>query len=149
MKIFNLFITILFIYLVCFLSIYAKAEENGWKLYYTNTDGTKHFYDLKSITPTSKGRITTPQRRIKTRKNYNKILLIKVKEKIIFNNPDSKLKESSILREFDCSKSKVRMLMKSEFFKDGSRKIEGKTGLWKNIDSEPFYKALYEIVCQS
>jgi hypothetical protein len=149
MKVINLFIAILFIYSVCFFSIYAKAEENGWKLYYTNPDGTKHFYDLKSITLTSKVRITTPQRRIKTRKGYTKVLLVKVKEKIIFNNPDSKLTESSILREFDCSKSKVRMLMKSEFFKDGSRKIEWKSGLWKSIDSEPFYKALYEIVCQS
>lgn len=149
MKVTDVCITMLLIYIVCFLSVYARAEENRWELYYTTPGGTKHFYDLKSIIRISKSHIKTPKGRIKTREGDTKVLLAKVKEKIIFNNPDYKLKESLILREFDCSKRKVHMLMKNESYKNGSRKIEGKTFPWENIDSEPFYEALYEIVCQS
>jgi hypothetical protein len=149
MKATNLCITMLLIYIACFLSVYARAEEGRWELYYASPDGTKHYYDSKSITRSSRGHITTPQRRIKTPKGYSRVWIVKVKEKIIFNNPDYELKESLILREFDCSKKKVRMLMKSESYKNGSQKIEGKTCPWKNIDSEPFYENLYEIVCPS
>lgn len=149
MKLTNLCITMLLIYIVCFLSVYAGAEEGRWELYYTSPDVTKHYYDSKSINRSSKGRIATPQRHVKTRKSHSKVWVVKVKEKIVFNKPDHKLEESKILREFDCSKKKVRMLMKSESYKNGSQEIEGKTRMWKNIDSEPFYEDLYEIVCPS
>ncbi len=149
MKVTNLCITIIWISVFCFLSIHAMAEEYGWKFYYTTPDGTKHFYDSKSIIRTSQGPINTSKRRIKTRKARSKVWLVKVKEKAVFNKPDYKLKESRILREFDCSERKVRMLMKSDFYKDGTQKIEIKTRPWENIGSEPFFEVLYEIVCPS
>lgn len=62
-------------------------------LYYTSPDGDKRYYDLKSITRLSKGCVSTTQRRMKTPKGYSKVWIVKVKEKIIYNNPDYKLKD--------------------------------------------------------
>jgi hypothetical protein len=149
MKATNLCATLLMIYIIGFCSVYARAEENGWGLYYSSPDGSKYYYDSTSIARSSKNRITTRQRRSRTPKTYSKAWIVKVKEKVIFNNPDDQLKESLILREFDCSKKKVRMLMKSESYKNGSNAIEGKIRPWEDIDSKPFYEDLYKIVCPS
>ena len=151
MKATHLCITLLLICIVGFFSVSAGAEGNRWALYYTDTDGAKYYYDSTSITRSSKNRITTRQRRSRNFKRYSKVWIVKVKvkEKVIFNNPDNKLKESLMLREFDCSKKKVRMLMKSESYKNGSEAIEGKIRPWEDIDSKPFYENLYKIVCPS
>jgi hypothetical protein len=149
MKPTNLCTTLLLIYIVGFFSVYAGAEENGWGLYYSSPDGAKYYYDSTSITRSSKNRITTRQRRSRTFKRYSKVWTVKVKEKVIFSNPDDKLKESLILREFDCAKKKVRMLMKSESYKNGSGAVEGKIRPWEDIGSKPFYEEIYKIVCPS
>lgn len=142
MKITNLCSIIILIYIVCLLPVCTGAEEDRWKHYYTNPDGTEHYYDSKSVSRTSKSRI-------RTRKGYSQVWVVKVREKMVYNDPEYKLKESRILREFDCSKRMVRTLMISESYKDGSKRIVGKIHPWKNIDLEPFYEALYEIVCKS
>ena len=138
----------LLIYIAGFFAVNAGAEGNRWALYYTGPDGAKYYYDSTSITRSSKGYRATRQRRSRTFKRYSQVLNVKVKEKVIFN-PNDKLKESLISREFDCSKKKVRMLMKSESYKNGSEAIEGKIRPWENIDSKPFYEDLYKIVCPS
>jgi len=149
MKATNVCITLLLIYIVGFFSVYAGAEGNRWALYYTGPDGAKYYYDSTSITRSSKGYSATRQRRSRTLKRDRRIWMVKVKEKVIFNNPDDKLKESQISREFDCAKKKVRMLMKSDSYKNGFEAIEGKIRPWENIDSQPFYEDLYKIVCPS
>jgi len=149
MKATHVCITLLLIYSVGFFSVSAGAEGNRWALYYSGSDGTKYYYNSKSITRSSRGRITTRRRRSKILKRYRRIWHVKVKEKVIFNNPDDKLKESLISREFDCSKKKVRMLMKSESYKNGSTAVEGKMRPWEDVDSKPFYQHLYAIVCPS
>jgi len=149
MKATNLCITLLLICSVSFFSVYAGAEENRWALYYTGTDGAKYYYDSTSITRSSRKRVTTRQRRFRIPQRHRRAWMVKVKEKVIFNNPNDKLKQSLISREFDCSKKKVRMLMKSDSYKNGSEAIEGKMRPWEDIDSRPFYKDLYKIVCPS
>ena len=149
MKTTHVCITLLLIYSVGFFSVSAGAEGNRWALYYSGTDGDKYYYDSTSITRSYRGRIPTRRRRSKIPKRHRRVWLVKVKEKVIFNNPNDTLKESLILREFDCPKKKVRMLMKSESYKNGSEAIEGKMRPWEDIDSKPFYKDLYKIVCPS
>lgn len=148
MKVINLYITIILISVFCFLSIHAMAEEDTWRIYYISPDGTKYFYDSKSMVRTSKELFKTTKKRFRRRKVRSKVWLVKVKEKTVFNKPDNRLIESRILREFDCSEKKVRMVMKSDFFKNGTQKIELKTRPWENIDSKPFYEILNGIVCQ-
>lgn len=136
---------------ICFLSARAYAEENNWRLYYEGPDGAEHYYDPQNIVRTSK---VVPQPRVvikrgirKTYKQHTKVLMVKVTEKLVFKNPDSALKESTVLREFDCSKKTVRTLMKSETYKNGLKKIEGKTYPWEGVNSKPSYGFLYEILC--
>src|SRR4030042_2968778 len=143
---------IVFLLLCClFLFVYADAEENRWHLYYTDPDGTEHYYDSKNIISTSKVILetqTSTKRRSRTPKKYTKVLVVKLREKLVFNNPGYPLKESRILREFDCSRNMIRTLMISETYKNGSKRIEGKDQPWENISSKPSYEALYEIVCK-
>jgi len=73
---------------------------------------------------------------------------VKVREKLVFNNPKYPLKESRILREFDCSRNMIRILIISDTYKNGSKRIEGKAQLWESVSLKPFYEALYEIVCK-
>jgi hypothetical protein len=139
------------IYVVCLLFVYADAEENRWHLYYTDPDGTEHYYDSKNIISTSKVILetqTSTKRRVRTPKKYTKVLLVKLREKLVFNNPEYPLKESRILREFDCSRNMIRTLMISDTYKNGSKRIEGKAQLWESVSLKPFYEALYEIVCK-
>ena len=139
------------IYVVCLLFVYADAEENRWHLYYTDPDGTEHHYDSKNIISTSKVILetrTSTKRRLRTPKKYTKVLVVKLREKLVFNNPGYPLKESRILREFDCSGNMIRTLMISETYKNGFKRIEGKAQPWENISSKPSYEALYEIVCK-
>ncbi len=142
---------VLLLCIVCLFIVSEGAEKNNWSLYYTNPDGIEHYYDSKSIIRTSK---TIPKaqastkRRVRTREKYTKVLLVKVREKLVFNNPACPLKESRILREIDCSKNMIRTLMTSETYKTGLKKIEGKTKPWENISSNPSYEALYETVCK-
>jgi hypothetical protein len=139
------------VYVVCFSFVYADAEENRWHLYYTDPDGTEHHYDSKNIISTSKVIVetqTSTKRRLRTPKKYTKVLMVKLREKLVFNNPGYTLKESRILREIDCSRNMTRTLMISDTYKNGFKKIEGKAQLWENIDLKPSYKALYEIVCK-
>jgi len=137
---------------MCFSGVNAVTEDR-WKHYFTGSDGSKHFYDTKSIsrTRTSKGNAKANTRRTRGRIKRGKSLptgwIVKVREKAMFNEPDSELKESKILAEFDCPKRKVRIIMESESYSDGLKKIEGKTGPWEDIDSEPFLEALYKRVC--
>lgn len=143
--------TVLLLYVVCFFLVYTDAEENRWQLYYTNPDGTEHHYDSKNIIRTSKVILEThasTKRRVRTPKKYTKVLMVKLREKLVFNNPEFPLKESRILWEIDCSKNMIRTLMISDTYKNGFKKIEGKAQPWENIDLKPSYKALYEIVCK-
>ncbi len=143
--------TVLLLYVVCFFLVCADAEENRWHLYYTDPDGTEHHYDSKNIISTSKVILetqTSTKRRLRTPKKYTKVLVVKLREKLVFNNPGYPLKESRILREFDCSRNMIRTLMISETYRNGFKKIEGKTQQWENIGSKPSYEALYEIVCK-
>jgi hypothetical protein len=129
----------------------AGAEENTWYLYYTEPGGTERYYDLKSIIRTSKSIPKTQAlsiKRVRTRERSTKESLIKVREKLIVNNPESPLRESRILREINCSRNMIRSLMTSETYKTGFKKIEGKTQQWDNISSNPSYEALREIVCE-
>jgi hypothetical protein len=116
MKITNLCITIFLVSVFCFLSIHAMAEEDTWRIYYISPDGTKYLYDSKSVVRTSKELFETTKKSFKPRKVRSKVWLVKVKEKTVFNKPDNRLIESRILREFDCSEKRVRMVMKSDFF---------------------------------
>ncbi|MFH1701888.1 MAG: hypothetical protein ABIB41_00470 [Nitrospirota bacterium] len=144
-------LTVLLLFVICFFSFYADAEEKRWDLYYTDPDGTEHYYDLKNITRTSKVIIesrTSTRKRIRNPKKYTKALMVKVREKLVFNNPKYLLKESRILREFDCSKNITRILMISETHKNGFKKIEGKVQPWESINSKPSYEALFEIACK-
>ena len=149
MKAAHLCIPLLLIYIVGFFPAYAGAEGSRWTLYYTGTDGAHYYYDAKSISRSSRAPAATRQRRFRLSKRRTSTGRVKVKEKITFDNPDTKLKESLISREFDCSKKKVRMLMKSDSYKNGSTAVEGKMRPWEDIDSKPFYQRLYEIVCPS
>lgn len=144
-------LAVLLLFIICLSSVYAIAEEKRWDLYYTDQDGTEYYYDLKNITRTSKVIIekqTSTRRRIRLPKKYTKLLMVKVREKVVFNNPESLFKEAKILREFDCSKNITRILMISETHKNGFKKIEGKIQAWESINSKPSYEALYEIVCK-
>ncbi len=129
---------VLLLCIVCLFIVSAGAEENKWYLYYTEPDGIEHYYDSKSIIRTSK---TIPKtkastkRRVRTTEKYTKVLLVKVREKLVFNNPEYPLKESRIVREIDCSKNMIRTLMTSETYKTGLKKIEGKTRYILNIFS--------------
>jgi hypothetical protein len=144
--------TVLLLCIICFFRVSAVAEENRWYLYYTDPERTEHYYDTKNIISTSKVILetqkTSPKRRVPTHRKYIKLLVVKLREKLIFNNPKYPLKESRILREFDCSKNMIRTLMVSDTYKNGFKKIEGKTQAWENISSKPSYEALYEIVCK-
>jgi hypothetical protein len=144
-------LAVFLLFIICFFSVYASAEEKRWDLYYTDPDGTEHYYDLENITRTSKVIIekrTSTRRRVRNPKKYTKVLIVKVREKLVFNNPKYLLKESRILRELDCSKNIMRILMISETYKNGFKKIEGKVQPWESINSKPSYEALYEIVCK-
>jgi hypothetical protein len=139
------------LYVVCFLFVYADAEENRWHLHYTDPDGTEHYYDSKNIISTSKVILetrTSTKRRVPTPKKYTKVLMVKIREKLVFNNPKYLLKESRILREFDCSRNMIRTLMISDTYNNDSKRIEGKAQPWENISSKPSYETLYEIVCK-
>lgn len=147
-----IFTTLSVICIMCFSGVNAVTEDR-WKHYFTGSDGSKHFYDTKSISRTrtskgnAKGNTRRTRGRIKRGKSPPTGWIVKVREKAIFNEPDSELKESKILAEFDCPKRKVRIIMESESYSDGLKKIEGKTGPWEDIDSEPFLEALYKRVC--
>lgn len=137
-------------FLICFPSFVAGGQVDKWRLYYTATDGSKYFYDIQSIVQTSKSVTKTDKRRIiKSHQKNKKAWMVKVKEKIIFNGPDYELSESKVLREFDCPTKKVHTLMRSNFYKNGTLKIKGKTGLWQGIDTEPQLNTLYNLVCPS
>ena len=41
--------TVLLLYVVFFFLVHADAEEKKWDIYYTDPDGTEHYYDLKNI----------------------------------------------------------------------------------------------------
>jgi len=56
---------------------------------------------------------------------------------IVFSKPAYELNKAKVLREFDCSKKKVHILMKSNLFKNGSLQIKGEMLGWQGIDSEP------------
>lgn len=152
MRVGNLYFTAFLIFIICVFSVYAGATENRWILYYIDPDDTEYYYDSESIIHTSKSQIKISKGRTskssKSRRNYTVVRFVQVKEKIIFNNIGLKLKESRIIREFDCSKRKVRTIMKSETYKNGFQNIEGKICPWENINSEPIYEILYKIVCQ-
>jgi hypothetical protein len=142
---------VLLLFVICFFSFYADAEENRWHLYYTDPKGTEHYYDSKNIIHTSKVILeaqTSTKRRPRTPKKYTKVLVVKLREKLVFNNPGYPLKESIILREFDCSRNMIRTLMISDTYKNNFKKIEGKAQPWENVSSKPSYEALYEIVCK-
>jgi len=140
-------------FLICFVcipSFIVQGQEDKWKLYYTATDGSKYFYDIQSIERTSKTLTKTAKRRIVRSRQINKqAWIVKVREKIFFNGPDYELNESKVLREFDCSNKKVHTLMRSNFYKNGTQQIKGKTGVWQGIDSEPQLKTLYNVACSS
>src|SRR4030042_5134719 len=143
--------TVLLLYVVFFFLVHADAEEKKWDIYYTDPDGTEHYYDLKNITRTSKVILETQastKKRIRTPKKYTKGLMVKLREKLVFNNPGYQLKESRILREFDFSGNMIRTLMISDTYKNGFKRIEGKAQHWENISSKPSYEALYKIVCK-
>lgn len=143
--------TVLLLYVVFFFFVCADAEENRWHLYYTDPKGTEHYYDSKNIISTSKVIVetqTSTKRRSRTPKKYTKVLMVKLREKLVFNNPGYPLKESRVLREFDCSRNMIQTLMISDTYKNGSKRIEGKAQPWENISSKPSYEALYEIVCK-
>jgi len=143
--------TVLLLYVVFFFFVCADAEENRWHLYYTDPDGTGHHYDSKNIISTSKVILetqTSTKRRSRTPKKYTKVLMVKLRVKLVFNNPGYPLKESRILREIDCSRNMIRTLIISDTYKDGFKKIEGKVQPWENISSKPSYEAIYEIVCK-
>jgi|SRR3972149_7445949 len=143
--------TVLLLYVVFFFFVCADADENRWHPYYTDPDGTEHYYDSKNIISTSKvihETQTSTKRRSRTPKKYTKVLVVKVREKLVFNNPKYPLKESRILREFDCSRNMIRILIISDTYKNGSKRIEGKAQLWESVSLKPFYEALYEIVCK-
>jgi hypothetical protein len=144
--------TVLLLCIICFFRVSAAAEENRWHLYYTDPERTEHYYDTKNIISTSKVILETqktlPKRRVPRRRKYIKLLVVKLREKLIFNNPGYPLKESRVLREVDCSKNMIRTLMISDTYKNGFKKIEGKTQPWENISSKPSYEALYQIVCK-
>ena len=118
---------VLLLCIVCLFIVSADAEKNNWSLYYTDPDGIEHYYDSKSIIRTSK---TIPKtqastkRRVRTREKYTKVLLVKVREKLVFNNPECPLKESRILRQIDCSKNMIRTLMTSETYKADSLRFQ-------------------------
>jgi len=146
-------IAALVISFLCLPSFVAGGQEE-WRLYYTGTDGSKYFYDLHSIAR----RLKTPETKTKDRRiprsdrrDVNARLMVKVTEKVVVNRPDDELKESKIIREFDCSARKVHTLMKSNFYKNGTMQVKGQTGMWKDedIDSAPFLKTLYAIACPS
>jgi hypothetical protein len=135
---------------VCFPAFIARGQEDKWKLHYTATDGSKYFYDSQSMARTSEAITKTDKRTIvKSRQRNKKASQVKVREKIIFNRPDYELNESKVLREFDCSAKKVHSLMRSNFYKNGTLQIKGKTDIWEEIDSESNLESLYKIVCPS
>lgn len=145
-----LYIMALLVCFVCFSSFVAGGQEDKWRLYYTATDGSKYFYDIQSIVRTSKTLTKTDKRRtVRSQQRNKKAWLVKVREKIFFSGPDYELKESKMLREFDCSTKKVHTLMRSNFYKNGTIQIKGKTGVWQGIDSEPQLETLYNLVCPS
>jgi len=142
---------VLLLYVVICFFVCADAEENRWHLHYTDPDGTEHYYDSQNIISTSKVIIktqTSTRRRIRNPKKYTKVLMVKVREKLVFNNPGYLLKESRILREIDCSGNMIRTLMISDTYNNGSKRIEGKAQPWESVSSKPSYEALYEIVCK-
>ena len=148
MKLINLSWIIIFTYILSFF-IYARAEENRWKLYFTTSDGDEYYYDTISIDRSSKKISKTYKRGSRNYKRYIKAVFVKVRERIVLNKPDNKLKEVRILRQFDCSKKTVRTLMVEEFYKNGLHKIEGKIRPWDNIGLNPRLEALYGIICKS
>ena len=77
------------------------------------------------------------------------MLSVKVMEKILFVNQDHKLRELEILKEFNCTKGVLRLLKKSEFYRNGLNKIEEKVHPWQHISNEEYYKALYDIICKT
>lgn len=144
-------ISIFLLCVVCLCIVSADAEKNRWYLYYTKPAGIEHYYDVKSIVRTYKAIPKTQaltKNRVRTREKYAKVLLVKIREKLVFNNPEYSVKESRILREIDCSRNMIRTLMTSKTYKTGFKKIEGKTQPWEDISSNPSYESLYEIVCK-
>jgi Surface-adhesin protein E len=137
-------------FLICFPSFVAGGQADKWILYYTATDGSKYFYDMQSIIQTPKTLTATDKKpTVRSRQKNKKAWMVKVKEKIIFNGPDYELSESKMLREFDCSTKKVHILMRTNFYKNGTLQVKGKMGIWQGIDSEPQLETLYNIVCPS
>ena len=88
-----------------------------------------------------------PGKNLKSRRNIEKAWLIKVREKIVVGRPDSKLQERIILREFDCSDRKIRILTTIKVYRDGNEEIEGRVGPWVDIGSEISNETLYRTVC--
>jgi hypothetical protein len=149
MKATGICITAALIFIFCFLSVQAGAADDKWVLYHTKPDGTKYYYDSKSISRVyNKIGGKTHAGRYRLLRRYQKAWNIKVREKMVFSSPDSKLKETLALREYDCRAKKIRTLMVTESYRNGSERIEGKISRWNNVDSEPSYEAVYEIVCK-
>jgi hypothetical protein len=124
----------------------VRGETDQWLLYYTAADGSRYFYDTKSIKMSSKIPSRTYGRNFRSPKYDKKAWLIKVREKIVAR-PDRELKEARILREFDCTDRKVRILTASKFHRNGNEEIEGRVGPWVDIESAISYETLYQVVC--
>jgi hypothetical protein len=140
--------------LFCFVSFpsFVGGQEDAWRHYYTSCDGSKFFYDTQSIVRTAKTYDTTNTRRdvrARAQQRNKNSWMVKLREKTIFSRSDHELHESKVLWEIDCSAEKIHTLMRSNFHKNGTVKINGATGVWKGIDSEPQLDALYKLVCSS
>ena len=134
--------------LLFFTSLAVAEKGDRWRLYYTVPNVSQHFYDSRSIVQTSKTVTKKNRARIaRSRKISKKAWIAKVNEKIVFNKPDCELKESKVLREFDCSAKKVHTLMRSNVYRNGTLQIKGKLGIWQGIDSEPQLETLRNFVC--
>lgn len=143
-----LFVTAFLVCFICSHSFAAGKQEDKWRMYYSADDGCQYFYNPQSIVQTAKTVNKTDQRRkVKSRQRNKKAWLVKVREKMVFNESHSELGESKVLREFDCSEKKVHTLMRSNFYKNGALQIKGKTGVWQGIDSEPHLIRLFHVVC--
>lgn len=145
-----LFVMGFLVCVICFPTFVVRGQDDKWELYYTANKGSEYYYDVQSIDRTSKILTKKDTRRfIRSRQKIKKAWMVKVREKIIFIGPDSELNESKILREFDCSAKKAHILMRSDFHKNGTLQIKGKSAVWKGIDSEPQLDTLFSLVCPS
>jgi hypothetical protein len=134
-----------------------QSLDPRWKLYSLGINGTKHYYDIKSIThvtqtPKSIDIIIEGKRPLRGPSRTNdelsgdffRVWTMDILPDETPNDPKSAWKLLE-LDEFDCSTRRYRVMEAWSYRRDGSLGINSFG--WKNIYPESVKEALFELLC--